>query len=352
MVNRDNYRAVKAHLRALSDYLSPASVGRYWHYLRPYLLWADERPFNRASAIQPGFVSFARSSGLSAATLRKVLHAGRRMFRWLGANEPAAYRGLPGTWIDTLRAPRETVVEGEHVFVSFDEALRFAAIAREAKAAGDLTIWRDGTAAVFLFLSGMRNGAFASMPINCVDVTERTVRQDPALGVRTKNSKSAVTHLLPVAELLPVVAEWDAHVRARLPATTPWYATIVSEFGEPRLSDRPPGANRNVALAKRMRILFAHAGLPYKHPHAFRHGHAVFGLKNSCTMADYKAVSLNLMHSDIRVTDGMYARLVDDEVKTRIAGLTGSGGLSRDEAALLRKLLRMLERESQEGRAP
>jgi hypothetical protein len=33
---------------------------------------------------------------------------------------------------------------------------------------------------------------------------------------------------------------------------------------------------------------------------------------------------MNLMHGDIRVTDGIYAPLAGDEVKQRIAGLTGS----------------------------
>ncbi len=40
-------------------------------------------------------------------------------------------------------------------------------------------------------------------------------------------------------------------------------------------------------------------------------------------MADYKAVSMNLMHDDIRVTDGIYAPLTTNEVQQRIAGLTG-----------------------------
>ncbi len=41
-------------------------------------------------------------------------------------------------------------------------------------------------------------------------------------------------------------------------------------------------------------------------------------------MADYKAVSMNLMHEDIRVTDGIYAPLAGSEVQHRIAGLTNS----------------------------
>jgi hypothetical protein len=40
-------------------------------------------------------------------------------------------------------------------------------------------------------------------------------------------------------------------------------------------------------------------------------------------MADYKAVSMNLMHEDIRVTDGIYAPLISNEVKQRVTQLTG-----------------------------
>ena len=39
-------------------------------------------------------------------------------------------------------------------------------------------------------------------------------------------------------------------------------------------------------------------------------------------MADYKAVSRNLMHDDVTITDAIYAALMDDEVERRIAGLT------------------------------
>ncbi len=73
-----------------------------------------------------------------------------------------------------------------------------------------------------------------------------------------------------------------------------------------------------------MRNVFKLADLPYKSPHKFRHGHAVYALQHAKTMADYKAVSMNLMHGDIRVTDGIYAPLAGDEVQQRIAGLTNS----------------------------
>jgi hypothetical protein len=40
-------------------------------------------------------------------------------------------------------------------------------------------------------------------------------------------------------------------------------------------------------------------------------------------MADYKAVSMNLMHGDIRITDGIYAPLLGSEVQSRITNLSG-----------------------------
>ncbi len=99
------------------------------------------------------------------------------------------------------------------------------------------------------------------------------------------------------------------------------YTPVLTRRAKLRLSPDPAGAHRNVAIVKRVRLLFAAAGLPYKSPHKFRHGHAVYALQHARTMADYKAVSQNLMHADIRVTDGIYAPLLGDEIKRRIATL-------------------------------
>ncbi|HZY42480.1 MAG TPA: site-specific integrase, partial [Anaerolineae bacterium] len=152
-------------------------------------------------------------------------------------------------------------------------------------------------------------------------LSSRTIKQWPALGVATKNGKSATTYLLDIPELLSIVERWDIFVRARLPVTAMWYVPVVSRWGEQVLSADPPGANRGQAVAKRMRHLFEIAGLPAHSPHKFRHGHAVYALQHAKTMADYKAVSMNLMHEDIRVTDSIYAPLASNEVQERIAAL-------------------------------
>ena len=185
----------------------------------------------------------------------------------------------------------------------------------------DLALWRDQVAAAMLFLSGMRSSAFGSLPIEAVDLNSWSVRQWPGLGVRTKNGKAATTYLLDIPDLREAVWAWDDFIRPQLPPSAAWYTPIISRWGEHTLSSDPPGRNRNHAVIKRMRKLFAAAGVPYQSPHKFRHGHAVYALQQARDMADYKAISMNLMHSDIRVTDSIYAPLAQDDVKQRIAGL-------------------------------
>ena len=148
-----------------------------------------------------------------------------------------------------------------------------------------------------------------------------TLRQWPELGVATKNGKRATTFLLPIPELLSIAKTWDDVVRSKLPSTSPWYAPISVHWGGQSLEESEPGKNRHQALDKRLRKLFDMAGLPYKSAHKFRHGHAVYGLQHAQTMADYKAVSMNLMHEDIKITDEIYAPILSNEVKDRIGRL-------------------------------
>ncbi len=195
----------------------------------------------------------------------------------------------------------------------------------------DLAKRRDQAAAALLFLSGMRASAFTTLPISGLDLEAGTIRQWPELGVRTKNGKRASTFLLPIPELIEVVKVWDAIVRPALPGTSPWYTPIDSHWGEQSLSMKPQGYNRNLALNKRLRLLWKSAEFPDKSAHKFRHGHAVYGLQHARTMADYKAVSMNLMHEDIKITDEVYAPILSDEVQQRIANLDPQPSKTTDD---------------------
>ncbi|MBE3086017.1 MAG: hypothetical protein IMZ64_07355 [Bacteroidetes bacterium] len=73
-----------------------------------------------------------------------------------------------------------------------------------------------------------------------------------------------------------------------------------------------------------LRVLCNLAGVEYKSAYKFRHGHAVYALKHCRTMAEFKSVSQNLMHANMGITDGIYGKLVEDDVHNTILGLAGN----------------------------
>jgi integrase len=328
VIQRSNYLLIRRYLQDLGEIYqsSGSSLGRYRFYLRHLLLWAGETPFQQAVKLRPTFPSYVCSlpgrNGeelLAAVTQKKIIEVGKRFFTWGKQNNPKEFGSMTTAWLESLRSPRIRDTNDEHEYVSLEEVLQLIAFPHDKD---DLALLRDKAAAAMLFLSGARASAFTTLPITAVDLPARTLRQWPELGVATKNGKRATTYLLPIPELLSVAQMWDDIVRVKLPSTTPWYAPISSRWGSQSLEPSKPGKNRHQALDKRLRKLFTLAVLPYKSAHKFRHGHAVYGFLKAQTMADYKAVSMNLMHNDIKITDSIYAPILSEEVKERIAKLT------------------------------
>lgn len=320
MINRQNYLWVRAFLEHLGAVMqvSPRSTSRYWFYLRHVLRWADATSLDEAPRLRPTFPTYLTTAGLAPATVKKILQLTQRFFRWARLTFPQDFRAVPAGWVESLRPPRQAAVIKEHAFVTAEDV---EALARLSIPEADLALRRDQACAVLLFLSGMRIGALATLPLEAVNLAERSIRQWPALGVHTKNGKAATTFLLPIPALLEIAQRWDVCVRQHLPPAALWCPPIGHTWGEQALTVQTPGANRHIALNKRLRRLFQLAGLPPQSAHKFRHGHAVWALQHARTMADYKAISQNLMHGDIRVTDGIYAPLLGSEVAQRVARL-------------------------------
>jgi len=196
--------------------------------------------------------------------------------------------------------------------VTYNEIVQ---IARLKVDKSNVALWRDQSMAAMLYLSGARAGAAVTLPIKAVhlDGDYPKIDQDPNLGVKTKNGKSATTFLNNIPALMEVVQEWDAFVRSNFPDNYPWYAPLAQQWGVYDLSAPKPGENRNHALIKRLNIIYKAANLSYKSPHKFRHGYALYGLERCQSMAQYNALSRNLMHANIAITDGIYVHIEEQE---------------------------------------
>ena len=94
-----------------------------------------------------------------------------------------------------------------------------------------------------------------------------------------------------------------------------------------------------------MRLICERAGVPYQSPHKLRHGHVVHALKQARNMAELKAISQNIMHASVIITDQVYGKLINDNVRDVISNLgtqaqpPQSGALDKTEILQLIKRL-------------
>jgi len=226
---------------------------------------------------------------LSAVYLKKVLATSRYFFSWLTDNEPG-YKAIKHSWIHSLKIKRLSDVPKTREAVTLEEIQAIA-----ISPVSSISERRARAAVVFLFLSGMRIGAFVSLPLLAVDIPSRKVILYPSLGVRTKNSKNGITYLLDIPELLRVVKDWDDEVGAVLPPTGFWFALLSPETGQIDISGTSVGENRSTLARRSIKEFFESVNLTYHSPHKFRHGHIQYGAAHSKTVADFKAVSMNVM---------------------------------------------------------
>lgn len=357
MINRQNWLDVKAFLtyQERIRQSGPDTVRRYRTHLRHVLEWAGAKPLTAARSIDPTLPAYLLTvhgedthRPLAPSSLAKTLQVSRQFFDFARREWPTRYKGLTESWIETLQPPKRASLQSrlkEHAHYTLEDILKLAALPTET-----MREKRDQAAACFLFLSGMRVDAFASLPISCVDLATGKVYQLPERGVRTKNSKAAITYLLPIPELMAIVQEWDSIVRKALPPAALWF-TVMSRDGEDFTGGVHASIGRGDSVGDALRGLCERANIPYLSPHKLRHGHIVFGMKNVRDMAGLKAVSQNVMHESVTITDKIYGGLSGEDVRRVINGLQAERPQETDALKAAAALLDALQKNPEALRA-
>lgn len=351
LINRENFYEVKAFLnyRIKVLQLDPKSIRNRWIELRHLLEWAGPKRLSDGPSIEPFFPAYlatARNDGrdkvLGAGTYQRVCLGGRLFYEWAKQEYPDAYHSIPLGWIKAIR-PNKAILYASKV--DTHEAWELEDVLKIARLPISTIHDKRAQAAIcFLYLSGMRITAFLTLPLTCVDLQSRKIEQNPGKGVITKNRKSAVTTLLPIPELFEVVKAWDEQVRRTLSLDSPWFAYInnFDQVKPPKKDYQDRVNGRRMACIKGMKRLCTLANVAYKSPHKLRHGHAVYGIKHARDMRELKAISQNLMHSSISITDGIYGNLKNEDIMETIAGLASKPGAS-DNIRVVLQAIRMLQ---------
>jgi site-specific recombinase XerD len=352
MINRDNWKQTKKYLeyRASVDQIGNGSLGIETTHVRYLLEWLQETPFSKAKDKRPTLPEFLQNGGLegqekplSEGYLKKILATARRFFLWLSENK-SGYTHLNHTWRSTLKTKRMAQIPKTREVVTYEDIQKMASLP-----VNTLSEKRIQAAAAFLYLSGMRIGAFISLPLLAVDITNRTVKQHPCLGVRTKNRKHATTFLWEIPELMQVIQEWDNLVRSVLPDQGYWFAPFSPETGKIDPSNLSCPESRRSLVTRQLKQWENFHGIQEYSPHKFRHGHIHYGLKRAKTIADYKAVSENVMHSNMSVTDEFYSNFNENELRNRISDIGKQPEQGESQKDLFKKFEAFLKWEQSQS---
>ena len=345
MINRQNWKLVSEYLEYRRDFdqISKKSQRLEESRLRHLLEWAKDTPFDKVSKLHPTFPEYilniridGKSGSLSPVYVEKLIRAAYQLFKWVTVHKKK-FTSLNQIYLDTLKPPIMENEKKEHEAVTIEE---IRAIAKAPVTT--LGERRIRASAVFWFLSGIRIGAFVSLPLLAVDLDNLSVKQWPKLGVRTKFKKRATTFLLNIPDLLQVVKEWDKEVREICGDEGLWFAQVSPDTCKIIPGAMVAGEFRASIATRDLKQWLKKVGLPYHSPHKFRHGNAVYSIKLAKDIAALKAVSQNLMHSNLSITDGVYGILSDTDIQKQIASLgnmTIKGESKEELISLLKQIL-------------
>lgn len=261
-------------------------------------------------------------------TLRKL----RGFFKWL-AQQDGYKNHIKVTDIDflnlTKKESRQARQSGRRKSPSMEQVIKVI----EAIEPNTEVDTRDRALLCFTLLTGARISAVISLPIQAFDRVDLVVDQNPDIGVKTKYSKRITTALFPLKyeKAKDYFLEWYDYLVNELEfsPSDPIFPSTKKEQGKMNTCYYSSGVvskefwSKSGAARKIFEKRFKAAGVPYFHPHTFRHLVVKEFMRIPLTEEQKKAISQNLGHSNTTTTFGSYGygQIPDDRQVELLGGI-------------------------------
>lgn len=217
---------------------------------------------------------------------------------------------------------------------------------------------RDRALISFAIITGIRIAAISTLRIKCFDLENKLIDQNPADGVKTKNSKRILTTFFPIGWEEPekYFLKWYEFLKSKgfkpddpiFPATLNNFNVEKSEYSKELVGNgfwSGTGGARKI-FEKRCK----NADLPYFHPHSFRHLVVNIMSKTRLTEEEKRAISLNLGHANVGTTFGSYGygSMTEEDAVKIVQKLKISQNnsdtlaLSNEERAVLERVMKSI----------
>ena len=198
-------------------------------------------------------------------------------------------------------------------------------------------------------LTAMRVKALTTLRLKHVMLDKNPVLIDQQPNqVETKFSKAIFSYLLPVDDAIQTVfLEWIRELREDLgygdeDPVFPQTRLSLNQNGEFQPDGFEPACWATTAPVREVfKQAFVNAGLPYFHPHSFRHTLAQLMSQYCRTFEDLKAWSQNLGHETIQITAASYHKIDPERQGEIIKGLSIKTGAAHED--IKRKLIALVD---------
>jgi integrase/recombinase XerD len=270
----------------------------------------------RAVAFKKSLMEECNSEQISLTTVYHILRHLRGFFLWL-ASEPGFRSRIKVDSVSYLSLGQNLNRQAtSSKFTSYPTLEHVLQLVMSVDSTDEVAK-RDQAIIAFLFLSGMRDLAIATLPIGCFDRETLLIDQDPAKGVHTKFRKTIITKIPCFDQhLLRIVIEWHEYLVSsrRFQQTDPFFPRTRLRQSEDGFSFAADGVEPVFwQTASPIRQILQHrsaaANLPYYKPHAFRHAAIHLAMHYCRTPEQFKAVSQNVGHANVGTTFMTYGNL-------------------------------------------
>ena len=263
---------------------------------------------------------------LSRATVNSTLSALRSFFIWL-ADQPGYKRKITYSDADYFNLSEKDVRIAKAVREKpFPTIAQINHVLHCAPVTSDIE-QRDRALIALVLLTGVRDGALASLKLKHIDLAESRLDQD-AREVKTKFSKTFSTWFFPVeGPAHGILTAWVGHLRGALlwgdsdplfPAT---HIEIGADGGFVAAGLKREGWSTAEPIRRIFRQAFDRAGLPYFKPHSIRDTLVQLGEITCKTPEEFKAWSQNLGHEKVLTTFTSYGAVASHRQAALIRGL-------------------------------
>lgn len=358
--NEQAKRGFFEHLRGAKGF-DPSSVNDYADAIGQWQIFSDGADFatfdkSKAVAYCDWLVRRATKTPdgkLKPATRYHYLRRVKEFFLWLAAQPEYSQKLVKGD-ADYLRISKKDM---QVVLSGTTKAM--PTLEEVQKVIGNIEptneiAKRDRALISFALITGCRITAIISLKMKSFDKTTHCIYQNPADGVRTKNSKPILTTFFPIGwdEPRRYFLEWYEYLEGKgFAPDDPIFPATSSEISAKKAYSKDSISRSFWSGSSSARKVFEkrceNAGVKYYHPHSYRHLVVSLMSKMRLTEEEKRAISLTLGHENVGTTFGAYGygsmgveRAVDIVRELRdFQDSKGTMEISDEERAFLKRLI-------------